>query len=130
MGLFSCSATARGNQSSQNRFMSYSDTEKSTSFHFLQLTTINHENVSHSYAMLSDSETTNGLFDNLTLNATTEKTMNESTYHPGEAAIGVVLAMFSFITVAGNILVIAAVSKSYTLGRSPITSSSLWQWRT
>lgn len=115
MGLFSCSATARGNQRSQNRFMSYSDTEKSTSFHFLQLTTINHENVSHSYAMLSDSVTTNGLFDNLTLNATTEKTMNESTYHPGEAAIGVVLAMFSFITVAGNILVIAAVSKELYL---------------
>lgn len=94
--------------------MSYSDTEKRTAFHFLQLTTINDENVSHASAIFSDS-VTNELFANLTANITLDKAMNESAYNPGEAAIGVVLAMFSFITIAGNILVIAAVSKEIYL---------------
>jgi hypothetical protein len=86
--------------------MSYSKTERSTTLILFKLSTPQYENVSLSNAIFSS---------NFTSNVTTERMMNESTYSPGEAAIGVVLAMFSFITIAGNALVITAVTKEIYL---------------
>ncbi|XP_061185752.1 dopamine receptor 2-like [Saccostrea echinata] len=93
--------------------MSYSDTKKST-FEFLQLTTTQSENISDAHAVFL-SNASKDLYINFTSNVTMAQTMNESTYSPGEAAVGVVLAMFSFITIAGNILVIVAVTKELYL---------------